>query len=121
MNGDVGTVIRENSNKLVVEFEIPILGVKEVEFPAKDKYNLDLAYALTVHSSQGSEYPGVIIPISSAHSHMLSRNLIYTAITRGKQQVCLVGEKDAFEKAIALYMKDFRYTLLSEELVVSYK
>lgn len=116
MNGDVGTVMRENGSKLVVEFEMPGTRAHEIEFPAKEKYNLDLAYALTVHSSQGSEYPGVIIPVTSAHSHMLSRNLLYTAITRGKKQVCLVGEKVAFEKAISQFMKDFRYTMLSEGL-----
>jgi exodeoxyribonuclease V alpha subunit len=116
MNGDVGTVLREKGSELVVEFEMPGRSKHEVIFPAVEKYNLDLAYALTVHSSQGSEYPGVIIPVTSAHSNMLSRNLLYTAITRGKRQVCVVGERAAFEKAIALYMKDFRYTLLGERL-----
>ena len=121
MNGDVGTVMRENGSNLIVEFEMPGTRSYEVEFPAKEKYNLDLAYALTVHSSQGSEYPGVIIPVTSAHSHMLSRNLLYTAITRGKKQVCLVGERTAFEKAVALFMKDFRYTLLTEKLAEAFK
>ena len=114
MNGDQGIILRSEGGNLIVEFESPEKGAREVEFQGLEKFQLDLAYATTVHSSQGSEYPGVIIPVVSAHSHMLSRNLLYTAITRGKKQVCLVGEQRAFEIAIKQYAKDFRYTYLPE-------
>ena len=108
MNGDQGIIKKRVSKDLMVEFE-----GSEIAFDNLQRFDLDLAYATTIHSSQGSEYPGVIIPIVSAHAHMLSRNLIYTAITRGKGQVCIVGEIAALEKA-AQFQKDFRWTSLSE-------
>lgn len=111
MNGDQGIITRESGQHLMVEFD----GV-EIEYDGLQRFDLDLSYATTIHSSQGSEYPAVIIPVVSAHAYMLSRNLIYTAVTRGKQQVCVVGEKAALEKALALYQKDFRWTCLSEYL-----
>ena len=111
MNGDQGTILQESGQHLMVEFD-----GQEIAFEGLQKYDLDLAYATTIHSSQGSEYPGVIMPITSAHAHMLSRNLIYTAITRGKRQVCIVGEVAALEKALAQYSKDFRWTALVEQL-----
>ena len=94
-------------------------GLKEVTLVGKDKFDMEVAYATTIHSSQGSEYPGVIVPVTSAHHYMLSRNLLYTAITRGKRQVCLVGEWHAFEKAISMFAKDFRYTLLSDVMLAN--
>ena len=112
MNGDQGVITRMSGGEIIVEFD-----GREVSFDAKQRYDLELAYATTIHSSQGSEYPGVIIPIVSAHSHMLSRNLIYTAITRGKRQVCLIGEAEALSKAIEQFAKDFRWTGLTERLV----
>ena len=102
MNGDQGVITRESGQDLMVEFD----GV-EIAYDGLQRFDLDLAYATTIHSSQGSEYPGVIIPVVSSHAHMLSRNLIYTAITRGKAQVCIVGEIKALEKALAQYQKDF--------------
>jgi len=111
MNGDQGVITRESGQNLMVEFD----GV-EIAYDGLQRFDLDLAYATTIHSSQGSEYPGVIIPVVAAHAHMLSRNLIYTAITRGKRQVCIVGELAALEKALAQYQKDFRWTSLTEQL-----
>ena len=113
MNGDQGIITRESGQNLMVEFD----GV-EIAYDGLQRFDLDLAYATTIHSSQGSEYPGVIIPVVAAHAHMLSRNLIYTAITRGKRQVCIVGELAALEKALAQYQKDFRWTSLTEQLRV---
>jgi len=113
MNGDQGVITRESGQNLMVEFD----GV-EIAYDGLQRFDLDLAYATTIHSSQGSEYPGVIIPVVAAHAHMLSRNLIYTAITRAKQQVCIVGELTALEKALAQYQKDFRWTSLTEQLKV---
>ena len=113
MNGDQGVITRQSGKDLMVEFD-----GTEIAFDGKQRLELDLAYATTIHSSQGSEYPGVIIPVVAAHAHMLSRNLIYTAITRGKRQVCIVGELAALEKALAQYQKDFRWTSLTEQLKV---
>ena len=62
--------------------------------------DIRLAYAMTIHKSQGSEYPVVFIPLSTSHSHMLNRNLLYTAITRAKSAVVLVGSTKALQIAV---------------------
>lgn len=108
MNGDVGEIIRKSGNEYIIE-----INNKEVSYSAKDIYQIELAYAISIHKSQGSEYQFTIIPISSEHDYMLSRNLIYTAVTRGKKKVTLVGEFEAFKKGVNDYIKDFRYTNLS--------
>ena len=111
MNGDQGTILREKKGKTIVEFN-----GRNISLDSDERYDLELAYATTVHSSQGSEYPGVIMPITSSHAHMLSRHLIYTAVTRGKRQVCLVGEVAALKSALAQFQKDFRWTNLVTSL-----
>lgn len=113
MNGDVGQILRKQGSTFIVEFE-----GEEVPFSEVDVKSLELAYAVSIHKSQGSEYPAVIIPITSEHAFMLSRNLIYTAITRGRQQVILIGQISTLEKAVARVMKDRRYTGLKEELKI---
>ena len=108
MNGDVGEIINKSGNEYIIK-----INNKEVSYSAKDIYQVELAYAISIHKSQGSEYLYTIIPISSEHHYMLSRNLIYTAVTRGKRKVTLVGEFEAFKKGVNDYIKDFRYTNLS--------
>ena len=112
MNGDIGKITRKSDKNFIVVFE----DGKEVEFTSENRDKLDLAYAITIHKSQGSEYRAVVIPVSSNHIHMLTRKLLYTGITRGKEMVCLVGEKQAFKTALQIYRQDFRYTNLSYEL-----
>lgn len=75
--------------------------------------NLTLAYAMTIHKSQGSEYPVVIVPMTSSFRFMYARNLLYTAITRAKQVVYLVGSKQAFADCAA-HIGTNRKTLLVE-------
>ena len=75
-----------------------------------------LAYACTIHKSQGSEYPAVIIPLLMQHYTMLQRNLIYTAITRGKQLVVLVGQKKALAIAVKNQLARKRWTKLQDWL-----
>ncbi|MGY8802904.1 MAG: ATP-binding domain-containing protein, partial [bacterium] len=65
-----------------------------------DISDLSLAYAITIHKSQGSEYPAVVIPLLTEHFVMLKRNLLYTAMTRGKQLVVLLGQRRAIEIAV---------------------
>ena len=99
-NGDVGFVTgidREEGN-LTVDF-----GDVSAIYALNDLDGLVLSYACTIHKSQGSEYKVVVIPVTKAHSFMLKRNLIYTAVTRGKKLVLLVGEKGALFNAV----KDF--------------
>ena len=81
--------------------------------------NLELAYAISVHKSQGSEYPAVIIPILIQHYMLLQRNLIYTAVTRGKKLVILVGTRKALAIGIRNDKTLKRYTLLEKRLSVA--
>ena len=89
---------------------------QEVSFNKKDIYSLEPAYAISIHKSQGSEYPIVIIPISKEHNHMLSTNLLYTAITRAKDEVIIIGDPEAFINGINSYWKTERDTFLPEAL-----
>jgi exodeoxyribonuclease V alpha subunit len=77
---------------------------------------LALAYALTIHKSQGSEYPAVVIPLHTQHYLMLQRNLLYTGITRGKKLVVLVGSKKALSIAVLRQDTNRRYTALQRRL-----
>ena len=77
---------------------------------------LDLAYAMTIHKSQGSECDTVIIPMLVAHKILLSRNLLYTAVTRAKHRVLLVGQKKALYMAVSKTRKGKRNTLLAERM-----
>ena len=106
MNGDIGRIL-DLKNKIVVDFR-----GKEIEFDSENSRALEPAYAITVHKSQGSEYPAVIIPTSRTHMHMLGRNLLYTAITRGKEKVLIVGNREVYRAGIGAAWKDFRYTIL---------
>jgi exodeoxyribonuclease V alpha subunit len=75
-----------------------------------------LAYATTVHKSQGSEYPAVVIPITTQHYVMLKRNLIYTAVTRGKRLVVLIGQRKALAMAVKGKQTERRWSKLREWL-----
>ena len=78
-----------------------------------------LAYALSVHKSQGSEYPVILLPLTTHHYLMLQRNLLYTAITRGKALVIVIGTQKALHLAVNNAKTTFRNTLLTEEVVQS--
>ncbi|MEZ7892581.1 MAG: ATP-dependent RecD-like DNA helicase [Candidatus Wallbacteria bacterium] len=96
-NGDIGKVIdlKVQDRSLIVEFPLG-----QVEYEYNDLDSLDLAYAITIHKSQGSEYPAVIVPILTSHFIMLQRNLLYTAVTRARRLVILVGSKKAIYLAL---------------------
>ena len=78
-------------NKLGFVVRYPDVYKRQVEYSFKQLEELELAYAITIHKSQGSEYPAVVIPIYSGPRMLMTRNLIYTAVTRAKKCVCLVG------------------------------
>ena len=113
-NGDLGTIERIDAieQELSVRFENRTI---TYDFNSLDE--LALAYVLTIHKSQGSEYPCVIIPLHTQHILMLRRNLLYTAITRGKQLVILVGPRRALEIAIGRAETQNRYTGLCDRLM----
>ncbi|MBN2802124.1 MAG: ATP-dependent RecD-like DNA helicase [Deltaproteobacteria bacterium] len=96
-NGDMGIVIGigEDDNYIKIDY-----GIKTVSYPVSELDQITLAYATSIHKSQGSEYPAVIIPVHTQHFIMLARNLIYTGITRGKKLVVLVGSQRALKIAV---------------------
>ena len=112
-NGDVGLVasIDPEENGLAVRFD-----EREVAFDASELDDLVLAYACTVHKSQGSEYPAVVIPLLTTHFVMLSKNLLYTAVTRGRRLVVLVCDPRAMKMALSLHRKGDRRTRLAARL-----
>ena len=107
-NGEIGRVSDIGSGTLTVDFD-----GRYATYPFESLNELDLSYAMTVHKSQGSEYDTVIIPLLASHKILLSRNLIYTAVTRAKRRVLLVGEKKALFMAIKKSGKGKRNTLLA--------
>ena len=113
-NGDIGriTSIDAYSEKIKVEFEEK----KMVEYPFELLEELELAYAITVHKSQGSEYPAVVIPLLSGPRQLYHRNLIYTAVTRAKKCVTIVGSDTTFQEMICNTNEQNRYTSLAERL-----
>jgi exodeoxyribonuclease V alpha subunit len=112
-NGDVGTVLHIDAGaaKLWVRFLD-----REVEYRFEDLGDLVPAYAISVHRSQGSEYPAVVIPLVTDHFPMLKRSLLYTAITRGKKLVVLVGSPKALEMAVKNHDDGARWSGLLERL-----
>lgn len=111
-NGDIGQVANvEASGQLVV-----IFGEQRVEYIPEEQDQLQLAYATTIHKSQGSEYPAVVVPLLTQHYRMLQRNLLYTAVTRGKRVVVLVGSRRAVDIAISNAEARTRHTALVQRL-----
>jgi exodeoxyribonuclease V alpha subunit len=112
-NGDVGLVtsIDPEENALVARFDD-----RDVSFDPADLDDLVLAYACTVHKSQGSEYPAVVVPLLTTHFVMLSKNLLYTAVTRGKRLVVLVADPRALELALSRRRREERRTRLAQRI-----
>jgi exodeoxyribonuclease V alpha subunit len=112
-NGDIGRIVKidEEEQELVVDFE----GHK-VEYSLEDLDELLLAFAMTVHKSQGSEYPAVVMPVHTQHFVMLQRNLLYTAVTRGKKLVVLIGTRRALGLAVTRNEPAKRYSGLCRRL-----
>jgi exodeoxyribonuclease V alpha subunit len=112
-NGDIGRVRRidETNQELTVEFD-----GKPVVYEFDELDELSLAYALTIHKSQGSEYPAVVIPLHTQHYLLLQRNLLYTGITRGRKLVVLVGSRKALALAVQRQDTRQRFTLLEARL-----
>jgi exodeoxyribonuclease V alpha subunit len=112
-NGDVGRLVSVDpeERRAVVRFD-----ERDVPYEEADLDELTLAYATTIHKSQGSEYPAVVIPLLTQHYVMLSRNLVYTAVTRGKRLVVLVADPRAVALALAETRKEERRTRLAERL-----
>ena len=113
-NGDIGTIKIVHADRGTLEADFD--GAKH-EFTRGEFGDLALAYAISIHKSQGSEYPVVIVPLLKAHFMMLQRNLLYTAITRGRKKVFLVGEPAAYAMAVRNSESKQRVTHLKEKIL----
>ena len=118
-NGDTGVIREINlfAELLTVEFDEG----KLVDYSFRQLEELELAYAITIHKSQGSEYPAVVIPVYSGPRMLMTRNLIYTAVTRARSCVCLVGIPQVFQQMVDNAMEQKRYSGLKariEELII---
>lgn len=113
MNGTVGVLAGEERNErgLPIGYRVMIDG-EAIRYDLGQVKQLDLAYALTVHRSQGSEFPVVIVVVSRAHSFMLHRNLLYTAVTRAQKMVVLVGDEQGMLNAVKRTLLEKRRTFL---------
>ena len=110
-NGDTGRVLDCRAGRLEVDFD-----GREVELEGDGLRNLQLAYAMSIHKSQGSEYPAVVVVLHRAHRIMLRRNLLYTALTRARRFCCLIGDPWAIERAVQERGGSRRWTRLSQRL-----
>jgi exodeoxyribonuclease V alpha subunit len=115
-NGDVGRVLSKGDGDqgLRVDF-----GRRIVDYEPAEMDELVLAYACSVHKSQGSEYPCVVLPIHTQHYMMLQRNLLYTAVTRGRKLVVLVGDRRALAIAVRNDRQLDRFSRLTERLTAA--
>jgi exodeoxyribonuclease V alpha subunit len=115
-NGDIGWISKINPEEREVTIDFD---GKLVPYDYPDLDEVVLAYAISVHKAQGSEYPAVVLPVVTQHFMLLQRNLIYTGITRAKKLVVMIGTKKALAIAIRNNKPQRRYTLLSERLSAS--
>ena len=113
-NGDVGLVeeVDPESGSILVDFD-----GRSIELSGAQLKDVRLAYAITIHKSQGTEHSVVIIPMTKSHQFMFTPNLLYTAVTRGKNKVYLVGERQVVFRTAASQDRDFRCTGLAEEIL----
>jgi exodeoxyribonuclease V alpha subunit len=112
-NGDLGRVaeLDVDAARVTVDFDGRL-----VRYVGKELDSLRLAYAISIHKSQGSEYPAVVIPLSTSHFPMLSRNLVYTAVTRAKRLCVLVADPRALRIALGELRRERRATALAARL-----
>lgn len=114
-NGDVGII--KNMNLFSEELEVEFDEQRIVKYSFKQVEELELAYAITVHKAQGSEYPAVVLPIHSGPRMLMSRNLLYTGITRAKSCVCVVGVPEAVWQMTDNEFEQKRYSGLKDRIV----
>ena len=111
-NGDIGFIERLEPNLVTVRYTEELTA----DYEQNELSELQLAYAMSVHKSQGSEYPVILLPLVPGHYIMLQRNLLYTAVTRARERVILLGTRAALQTAVSNDRTKKRYTLLAERL-----
>ncbi|TNE88321.1 MAG: ATP-dependent RecD-like DNA helicase [Deltaproteobacteria bacterium] len=110
-NGDVGRIVGKERTGVIIDF-----GGRRVGWGWEDMRMLELAYAVTIHKSQGSEYPAVIVVLARGHHVMLRRNLFYTAVTRARRFLCVLGDHAAWQRAVSEARTERRFTALAERV-----
>ena len=110
-NGELGWVVRDNAGHLEVDFDGRI-----VLWPLAELHGLELAYAVTIHKSQGSEYPAVVLALHKSHGVMLQRELFYTAVTRASRFAVVIGDPQSWAQASRRSRMSRRYTALAERI-----
>ena len=113
-NGDMGVI--DNINFYLELLTVKFEDEKYVEYPFKQLDELELAYAVTVHKSQGSEYPAVVIPLLNGPKMLMNRNILYTAVTRAKKCVCIVGTEEVFYGMVENGNEQRRYSTLAKRI-----
>ena len=113
-NGDCGVITEIDmlNKEVTVRFDEE----KYVTYPQGNLEELELAYAITIHKSQGSEYPAVVLPLLDGPRMLMNRNILYTAVTRGKKCVTIVGSKETVREMIHNKSEQMRYSSLSERI-----
>lgn len=119
-NGDIGTIMEiipasmdiNHVNRITADFD----GIL-VEYAGEQLYNITHAYCISIHKSQGSEYPIVILPVVGDYRHMLQKRLIYTAVTRAKKSLVLLGEREVFHRSIQVEERHIRKSTLAMRLL----
>jgi exodeoxyribonuclease V alpha subunit len=113
-NGDMGIIKEMNlyAETMTIEFD----DCREVEYSFKQLEELELAYAITIHKSQGSEYPAVVMPMWPGPRMLMNRNLLYTAVTRARRCVTMVGSDETFYQMAENINEQTRYSGLKERL-----
>ena len=114
-NGDMGIIeeINDFAEKMTISFDEG----RRVEYSFKNLDELELAYAITIHKSQGSEYPAVVIPLLSGPQMLMNRNLLYTAVTRAKKCVTIVGDENTFFQMVQNNIEQKRYSGLKDRIL----
>lgn len=113
-NGDMGTV--DNINLFLNEMTVRYEDNKYVKYTFKEADELEHAYAVTVHKSQGSEYPAVVLPLLEGPRLLMNRNILYTAVTRARKCICIVGDENVFHDMISNESEQKRYTSLKQRI-----
>ena len=113
-NGDTGII--DNINLYMSEITVRFDDGKYVVYNFKETDDLEHAYAITVHKSQGSEYPAVVLPLLDGPRPLMNRNILYTAVTRAKKCICVVGSENTFFEMVSNENDQKRYTSLDKRI-----
>ena len=111
-NGDIGTIVSIDKKEITIEFDSNM-----VRFTPSNYSNFKLGYAISIHKSQGSEFDTVILPVTSSYGKMLYKKLYYTAVTRSKRKLILIGSKNALKEASLNDLSDIRKTSIKDRII----